>query len=277
MYRRRYLAALGTVGLAGCSGSTPNTEAPPTDTPPPTDGDGGPTPTPTKPPMDSPTPTATSEPEPPEIMFVNLISSFDAFGDVAANNIDSQPQGAEVLIGYRYEAWVHDGTFSITTQVEITDQDGNRVAIDQDVDEQIIDGNGPRSWEGAMGFHASWDPGTYTAEVVIRDDVTEKVSDSATGTFEITKPEPKLEITREERYTDDYDSGVRGVARNVADSTLAYAEVSAVFLDDAGRQIGDGLDNTNDLSPGREWQFDISYYGDEDFASYELSVDWRVD
>lgn len=50
-----------------------------------------------------------------------------------------------------------------------------------------------------------------------------------------------------------------------------------MFLDGDGRQIGDGLDNTSDLVPGREWQFELTYRGDGDFASYELSVDWRVD
>ena len=68
----------------------------------------------------------------------------------------------------------------------------------------------------------------------------------------------------------------RIVAKNVADEMLSYAEVSVVFLDEDGQQLGDNIDNTSDLAPGREWQFELPYLGEGDFASYELSTEWRV-
>jgi hypothetical protein len=207
---------------------------------------------------------------------VNLVESFESYGDVAENAIQSAPAGQEILVGYRHETWVHDSTFKTTIQIEILDQGNNRVAINQDKEDQVVDADGPTMWEGAMGFLADWRPGEYTAEVVIRDDVTGLTSEPGTGTFEITEPEPKLEIIRAERFSGEYDSGVRGVAKNVSEQELSYAEVSAVFLDDDGRQLGDALDNTNDLAPGREWKFELNYLGEERFSSYELSLDWSV-
>lgn len=275
MRRRTYLGLAGASLIAGCTGGSD--EAVPTDTP------AGQTETRTEQEDTQPTDTetitqaSTPDPEPPEVLFVNLISSFDQFGDVRSNSIESAPRGSDILIGWREETWVHDGTYATTTQVEILDGQNNRVAVNQDADDQVVNSDGAQEWEGAMSFRADWEPGEYTAEVIVRDDETDMVSEPESGTFEITEPEPKLEIIREERYVGEYDSGVRGTAENVSEDTLAYAEVTAVFLDDQGRQIGDGLDNTNNLSPGREWQFDVGYYGEKDFAEYELSLDWRVD
>jgi hypothetical protein len=216
------------------------------------------------------------EPEPPKILEVNLVSDFEDFGDVSDKAIQSAPSGDTIYIGYRHKTWVHDGQFKITSQVEVYDSSESRIAFDNNQDEQLVDGAGtePKTWEGAMAFTADWDPGEYTALVTIRDDITDEVSSSKTGAFQITKPEPKLVVTQASKYEDQYSSGVRGFAKNVSDETLSYAEVNIVFLDDDGRQLDSGLDNTSGLAPGREWKFDVGYYGDSDFSDYEISTDW---
>lgn len=116
---------------------------------------------------------------------------------------------SEITVGYRHTTWVYDGTFDITTRVEITDTQDNRVAVDQYRDEQILDGNGPTDREGSMVFQADRARGASLATVVIRDDVTGKVSVPETGRFDLTEPEPTLEVIREVRYTDEYRSGVQ--------------------------------------------------------------------
>lgn len=278
MFRRRYLALLGATGLAGCSGGSGG------------EGDGGdggtptaaPTATATRTPTEtataspSPTASATLTPAPPTIEFVNLVSDWEEFGDARYNAIDSAPTGTVITIAWREITWVHDGTYDTTAQVEITNRAGNRVAIRQDQLEQLTEGDGLSEWETYMKFDATWAPGEYTATVRVRDNVTDKASGTAEGSFTLTEPEPKLEIVSETRYSGDFDTGVRGVAKNVSEETLAYAEVSAVFFNENGQQIGDGLDNTRNLAPGREWQFECSLLEADEFASYELSVDWRV-
>lgn len=188
MDRRAYLLALGA--LAGCSGggsgSTPTRTPTATET-----ATATATATPTASPTPEPTPTATPEPDAPTVLVVNLIESFEEYGDVQANEIESAPQGTNILIGYRYEVWIHQGTHDLTSQVEILDRDGNRVAINQDTDEQLTDGNGLQVWERALGFQASWEPAQYRAKVILRDNVTGKVSDPGWGTFGITPPEAK--------------------------------------------------------------------------------------
>lgn len=204
---------------------------------------------------------------------MNLISSFEEYGDVKNRAIQTAPSGSDILIGYRTEIWVHDGQVDTTDEIRIFNSAGNRVAINQDQDAQLTEGNGPQLWEGAMTFTADWEPGEYSAEVIIRDNISGKVSQPETSSFEITRPEPKLEVIRAERYSDTYDSGVRGTAKNVSDQELSYAEVTVIFLDGSGRQLDSSFDNTSDLAPGREWQFDVMYWGNEDFADFEIKTD----
>lgn len=238
MNRRQYLSVMGVGFVAGCSSSP--------------------------------------EPEPPEILIVNLISDFEDFGDVEENAIQSAAQGETIFIGYRHETWVHDGEISITTEVRIFDAQDNRVAIRRNQGEQLVEGNGPQEWENALAFDATWGPGDYVAEVIIRDDVTEEISEPQTGSFQITEPEVKLEVTSSEVYRESYSSGVRGVAENVSDDELSYAEVIVEFFDDEGRRLDRSTDSTSDLAPGREWTFDALYSGDVEFQDHEIRTDWST-
>jgi hypothetical protein len=86
--------------------------------------------------------------------------------------------------------------------------------------------------------------------------------------------QPDVEILEHEFYEEEFSAGVRGTAVNNTDSELSYVEAEAVFLDESGTQIGDGLDNVNDLAAGREWEFDCMFLGDDAsrIAEYEIEV-----
>lgn len=90
------------------------------------------------------------------------------------------------------------------------------------------------------------------------------------------EPEQRLELLDHEWYHEsEFEAGVRGTAKNVSDESIDYAEVQVYFLDSEGRQIGDWLDNTNDLAAGREWAFDVSVFGDaepSEVDSYEIET-----
>lgn len=86
--------------------------------------------------------------------------------------------------------------------------------------------------------------------------------------------QPDIELLEHTFYEETYSAGVRGTAVNNTDNELSYVEAKAVFLDEDGTQIGDGLDNVTDLAPGREWEFDCVYLGEDPgrIAEYEISV-----
>jgi len=86
--------------------------------------------------------------------------------------------------------------------------------------------------------------------------------------------QPDVELLDHEFYEDQFSVGVRGTAVNNTDSELSYVEAEAVFLDESGTQIGDGLDNVNDLAAGREWEFDCMFLGNDEsrIDSYEIEV-----
>lgn len=83
-----------------------------------------------------------------------------------------------------------------------------------------------------------------------------------------------LEILDHELYEDDFSAGVEGTVRNNSDEEMSYVEVQAVFLDEEGTQIGDSIDNVNDLAADREWEFDCMFLGDDPgrIDSYEIEA-----
>lgn len=180
MRRREYVAVCGGAfgGLAGCL------------------SDGGSESTPTTTPVDTSTPTETPEPKPPEIKVVNLVTSWETFGDVVDNRVEASTPGAPITIGYRFDLESHDGEAHSLEQVEIRDENGDRVAIDQRDDRQLTDDSGYSTWEGGMTFDTSgWERGEYTAEVKIRDEVAGKTSESSSTEFELTEPLSESEVS----------------------------------------------------------------------------------
>jgi len=64
---------------------------------------------------------------------------------------------------------------------------------------------------------------------------------------------------------------VRGIAKNVGDARLDYAEVDVRFYDSQGNLLETGLDNILDLDPGMTWSFEVMGW-DENIADYDIGV-----
>lgn len=81
-----------------------------------------------------------------------------------------------------------------------------------------------------------------------------------------------LKIVSNETYVDGYSSGVRGVATNVSDEVIDYAEVEVTFYDAAETRLEKSFDNTTDLPPTERWRFDVMYLGQEEWAYYRIGM-----
>jgi len=125
----------------------------------------------------------------PEITDVNLVSSWESYGDALENAITSAPVGDLITIAFRHQAFIHEGTFHIFQEGEIYDLGtGDRIDIQNFEDEQVVDGNGYQTWEGSFEFDTTdWETGGYRAEVQLRDEVTSEVSNTESTTFELTR------------------------------------------------------------------------------------------
>lgn len=174
MDRRSFLTLSGAVLVAGCSGS-----------------DGGSTPASTAAPTPSPEPTPSPTPEPkaPSVEAVSLVSRWDEYGDAISEQVNAVGQGAPALIAYRHSSEVHDGTLDVTEQVRVFDDGGTRVGIQDTTDEQLVDASGYQSWEHGVSFETDrWDLGGYEAELLVRDNITGKTSETATASFLVNDP-----------------------------------------------------------------------------------------
>ena len=77
-----------------------------------------------------------------------------------------------------------------------------------------------------------------------------------------------------EAYAGDGATGVRGVVENVSPRRLRDAAVDVYFHD--GRTfVDDGLNDTPELGPGAEWEFDVPYPGDRQWDTYVGITDHR--
>jgi len=83
----------------------------------------------------------------------------------------------------------------------------------------------------------------------------------------------KVDLLEHEWYDEQFQSGVRGKAKNISDSELEYLKIKVVFLDADGVQIGDNFDNVTELAAGRTWQFETWFLGDDASAvdNYEIT------
>lgn len=178
MNRRQFISASTTTGaialIAGCTSSNASPEN---------------TTTTTELPTTTTERTTTQTYSGPAILSSGLISRWKEFGDVNSYRVDAVGKGAYALIGFRYEILVQEGTLDITQQVKVFDPNGERVAIKNRDDEQLTEGDGIQTWENAFYFDTStWDRGEYTYEVLIRDNASNKVSETKQGSFTVNAP-----------------------------------------------------------------------------------------
>lgn len=204
MERREYLALLGSVGIAGCAGeqspstatesespttsSTPTATVSPTATPSPTATD---TASPTPSPTDSPTPTPTPT---PEIETVAILDEYESFGDVKENQTTEPSADTVFYAGVRFTAVSSNGTLDTTIQLKMFNENGERVYIDSLTDEQLVDEDGRTTWDFAFRIPAETLPrGEYTAEVTVRDNLTETISEVGTHEFVVVSADFSVE------------------------------------------------------------------------------------
>lgn len=118
---------------------------------------------------------------------VNLVSEWESYGDAVDNRITEAEAGSVIYIAFRYWYWVENQTFDAYRQVKIYDENNERVGLNSSPSEQVVDRNGWVSWETYMSFSTTgWGPGTYIAEVLIRDNQNMKVSELSTTEFQLT-------------------------------------------------------------------------------------------
>lgn len=177
MNRRRFLATSATVGATAVTAGCASSGSSPQDT------------TTTAEQTTTEQTTTTQGSLQPEIISTGLLSRWNEFGDVSSYRVNAVGEGAYAIIGFRYDVVVHDGTLDVTDQVKVFGPSGERVAVKDTRDEQLTEGDGLQTWENAFRFDTStWERGEYTYQVLIRDNVSNKVSETKQGSFTVNAP-----------------------------------------------------------------------------------------
>lgn len=218
MQRRRYLTAVGLMGLAGCLNTGSDVQD--------NDGDGiidsedyapndpevqekedlvtttaTPTTTTTteSTTTDSTTTTTTTEAlQAPLIEELNLVYEWVDYGNAVDNAISASAPGITIPIAYRYQPNTRGRELNMTEQVTIFDESNQQMAYKTSTSEQLTEETG-RSWEYGQWFETeNWSRGTYSAELIIRNNESELVSDPRITSFELrrTLPSRSVEIDR---------------------------------------------------------------------------------
>lgn len=119
----------------------------------------------------------------PEVLFVNLVSRWDGYGDAEDNAIESTDQG-ELVVAYRWDARTADDHIRTLGIIDIYDEYGDRVSQNTHRTDETGDVDG--LWETYMSFDGdAWSSGRYTAVVEIVDELNDAVSKPAQVTFEV--------------------------------------------------------------------------------------------
>lgn len=161
MKRRGYIAGVGaSIAAAGCTTALD-------------DGAGG---TPTR--TQTPTPTETPEPMTrPRIIDVAPVSEWNEWGDLYRYEIDEAPIDDFLLVAHRKALTPHDGAIEYTVQVELQQEDGGSFTRQTWSEEMLVDRDERDQWEGWTDVSTTdLSAGQYRAEVLVRDDVTNEIS-----------------------------------------------------------------------------------------------------
>lgn len=122
----------------------------------------------------------------PIIKETNLVSEWESYGDAMEYEISEVDLGDPVNIASRYWYWLENQTLDIFVQTRIYDESDERIDISTDYSQQVTDYGGWGIWERYTSFDSSnWETGTYTAEVLIRDEQNDEVSNAGTVEFDV--------------------------------------------------------------------------------------------
>jgi hypothetical protein len=129
---------------------------------------------------------AVPESREPIIETVNLVTEWNSYGDTIDNEIEEAEVGSWINVSSRYWYWTENQSIEVFRQVEIYNEDNVRVERNTATSELVREYNGWSSWESNMPFNTTdWDSGTYTAEVLLRDEQNQEVSEKNSVEFEL--------------------------------------------------------------------------------------------
>jgi len=233
MNRRQYLALLGGVSLAGCTGGEQadgqaGTTAPPM-TPQDQSGDGG---TPT----DSPSPTETDSPSPTEQARVDL-----ELGDPELVTIDrgyGTYPGADVTITNTGDA----PTQTVECTFDWFDTDGEYIDSSKAYAHALGAGRTLAAREMARGIDAEIG-GVEVAASTSSEPATLGVRDVSLGDTQFRASADNVLL--------------RGRVTNERNSELGYIEAIGRVYDGEGRLLATDYTNETDLAAGADWTFEI--------------------
>ncbi|WP_324185974.1 FxLYD domain-containing protein [Halococcus agarilyticus] len=84
-------------------------------------------------------------------------------------------------------------------------------------------------------------------------------------------------VLSSESYTSDFSGGVTGLVENRSENEASYVQVEIGFYRD-DTKVGDGLDNTNNLPSGAQWEYDAAYLeadGWDSVTEYTVAITAR--
>lgn len=116
----------------------------------------------------------------------NLITEWNSFGDAVENRITEADAGSRITIASRYWYYAENQTHNTFSQVEVFNGSNERVGIQTTNSEQVTEQSRWVQWESSLILNTTgWGEGTYTAEMLVRDNQTDEVSDAGTVEFEL--------------------------------------------------------------------------------------------
>lgn len=276
MDRRRFISTVGLVALSGCTNQY---------NPPPAQSTQSTTPTSTQTPTSTPTPT--EKPVAPEISYLNLLSVWDEYGDVLDNRVNAVGAGANAVIGLRYSLPVHDGKSEEFVQVTVY-HNGPSVAS-RKANETRISGEGTteETWERWFGIEtADWDVGTYTAEAIVRDEISGRNSAPMEVEFEVVDPlrANEVELIRVETPPSIQKGEQTSFTlhlKNVSDrDSSIVSTISARYEDGEWQSVNEDKFRLNiPAGESRIWEsgeFSFDYAGTYEYRLDSVDTSWTL-
>ncbi|MDS0298240.1 hypothetical protein NDI76_05755 [Halogeometricum sp. S1BR25-6] len=117
------------------------------------------------------------------------MSAWEKYGDVLTNQMSSVGAGGYAIIGLRYSLPIHNGKSEELVQVTVY-HNGSSVDSQQAGDTQLSGADTTEDeWEQWFSFDTKdWKTGTYSAQILVRDEITGKNSELEELAFDVVEP-----------------------------------------------------------------------------------------
>ena len=202
--------------------------------------------------------------------------------------MDSVGVGAFANIAFRYTLSVHEGKSEELVQVQVFDENSS-VDSKSDTDTSLADSDlEEETWERWISFDtANWERGEYTAEILVRDEITGKNSEQSDVEFELVDPLQEGEVDLESiekpatiRKGEPFSFKLH--LRNRSDRDSSIVSIPSYRYEDGDWQSGDSEDKIRVNIPARTtrtWEsaeFSLDYSGTHEFRLPDLGVSWTL-